>query len=211
MSAIADMQGTMSDDFLDPRRAERLTRAARAAQTLSETLWEALQEQLSDPLSEPSSQRVAELSSQLGEVAATVASLARVDARGRESEESAQIRGQETFAGESPIAPVEPESRFARATYGEPLMEEPALPWEPPKTQESLSPAVLVDELALEKPPQIEIRDVRGEEGPAAWIGSIGRRLERHEQDGSPFAVLLVELVDIKRLHHAEPSGEVSQ
>ena len=58
--------------------------------------------------------------------------------------------------------------------------------------------------------PQIEIRDERGDEGPAAWIGSIGRRLERHEQDGSPFAVLLVELVDIERLRHAEPAEELS-
>ena len=60
--------------------AERLTRAARAAQALSETLWEALHEELADPRSE----RVAELSEQLGEVAAAVASLARVDARARE-------------------------------------------------------------------------------------------------------------------------------
>jgi GGDEF domain-containing protein len=35
--------------------------------------------------------------------------------------------------------------------------------------------------------------------------------LERHEQDGLPFAVLLVELVDIERLHNAEPLGEVSR
>ena len=40
----------------------------------------------------------------------------------------------------------------------------------------------------------IEIRDRRGEEGPAAWIGSIGGQLERYEQDGRPFAVLLLEV-----------------
>lgn len=40
----------------------------------------------------------------------------------------------------------------------------------------------------------IEIRDQRAGEGPAAWIGSIGRELERFRSDGRPFAVLLVEL-----------------
>jgi len=41
---------------------------------------------------------------------------------------------------------------------------------------------------------EIEIRDERGDEGPAAWIRSIGRRLELFEKDGAVFAVLLVEL-----------------
>jgi hypothetical protein len=41
---------------------------------------------------------------------------------------------------------------------------------------------------------EIEVRDERGDEGPAAWIGSIGHQLERFEQDHMPFAVLLVEL-----------------
>ena len=59
--------------------------------------------------------------------------------------------------------------------------------------------------------PEIEIRDERAAEGPAAWIDSIGRRLERHEQDRSPFAVLLVELVDVERLRHAEPAEELSR
>jgi hypothetical protein len=42
--------------------------------------------------------------------------------------------------------------------------------------------------------PEIAIRDARGEEGPAAWIGSIGRQLERYERDGLPFAVILLEV-----------------
>ncbi len=221
----------MSDDFLDPRRAERLTRAARAAQTLSETLWEALHEELTDPRA----QRVVEFSERLGEVAATVALLAQVQDRAPE-------------ASALPVEPgyVEPESRVARMPHDEPPADEPPLPWEPSATLKARSAAVLVDELApaapvLEEPyvapaapeskthrppadvqlgesgrlrqapPEIEIRDVRGEEGPAAWIGSIGRQLERHEQDSSPFAVLLVELIDIGRLRHAEPLEEVSR
>jgi hypothetical protein len=43
-------------------------------------------------------------------------------------------------------------------------------------------------------PAEIAIRDARREEGPAAWIGSIGRQLERYERDGLPFAVVLLEI-----------------
>ena len=52
------------------------------------------------------------------------------------------------------------------------------------------------------------IRDERREEGPAAWIGSIGRQLERFAQDELPFAVLLVDLGDVERLRRAAlPAG----
>ncbi|HEY5045453.1 MAG TPA: diguanylate cyclase [Solirubrobacteraceae bacterium] len=199
----------MSDDFLDPRLAERLARAARAAQALSETLWETLHEELADPRR----QRVTELSERLGEVAATVVSLARADAH----------------VSETPAATVEPEPRTARVSEsrtartsdlesatrepsrGEPSTGEPTPPRGPFAPQGPLSVAVLVDELAPGEPSEIEIRDERGEGGPAAWIGAIGRRLERHAQDESPFAVLLVELVEIGRPGHAEPAGESSR
>ena len=248
----------MSDDFPDPRLAERLTRAGRAAQTLSETLWEALLQELADPRPE----RVAELSEQLGAVAAVVASLARVDLRVREPEESARSGTVDTPArGTSDArvsdAPTERDPRIedprgARSTYDEPSG--PSVEqWEPSGTDTPPVPAVLIDELAEAEPPpragvvpepprtrmappfadapstrpgararpregdpprkarpQIEIRDERSAEGPAAWIDSIGRRLERHEQDRSPFAVLLVELVDLERLRHAEPAEELS-
>jgi GGDEF domain-containing protein len=192
---------------------------------LSETLWEALHEELIDPRSE----RVAELSEQLADVSIAVASLARVDTRPPAPPTTATVGGapDRSEAPEPSTAPVQPGSvepppRSARAVHSAPS-NEPAPPWEPSAepdaTQGPLSRAVLIDELAPAAPeplgvqstPQIEIRDVRGEEGPAAWIGSIGRRLERHEQDGSPFAVLLVELVDIEHPYHAEPSGEVSR
>jgi GGDEF domain-containing protein len=52
--------------------------------------------------------------------------------------------------------------------------------------------------------PEIEIRDVRREEGPSAWVSSVGRLLTRHAQDGLPFAVLLVEIVDVARLERSE-------
>jgi GGDEF domain-containing protein len=53
-------------------------------------------------------------------------------------------------------------------------------------------------------PAEIEIRDQRREEGPAAWIGSIGAQLQSFERDGLPFAVLLVELLDLERLQRQE-------
>jgi GGDEF domain-containing protein len=43
----------------------------------------------------------------------------------------------------------------------------------------------------------IEIRDERREEGPGAWISSIGRQLVQFAQDRRPFAVLLVEMLDV--------------
>jgi GGDEF domain-containing protein len=247
----------VSDDLPDPRLAERLTRAGRAAQTLSETLWEALQEELTDPRPE----RVAELSVKLGEVAAVVASLARVDVRAREPEQSDRSRAIDTSArGTSDArvsnAPTEREPRVEdprgeRSTYDE-LSGSSVEHWESSETDTPPVPAVLIDELATvesapptmrpeppprEAPPfagaqparpgararpregdpprkarpQIEIRDERSAEGPAAWIYSIGRRLERYEQDRSPFAVMLVELVDLERLRHAESVEELSR
>ncbi len=226
----------MSDDFPDPRLAERLTRAARAAQALSETLWEALTQELGDPRPE----RVAELSAQLGEVAAVVASLARVDARARGGRlgepqlgESANAEPVRTVRarGERPGEPANAESVRTESsaggratTYGEPFSQAPAPSEESPATEAPSAPAVLIDELATavgRRPresdpprrarPEIEIRDERSAEGPAAWIDSIGRCLERYERDGAPFAVLLVELVDLDRMRHAESAEELAR
>jgi diguanylate cyclase (GGDEF)-like protein len=229
----------VSDDSLDPRLAERLVRATRAAKTLSETLWEALEEELSNPRS----QRVAELSEQLGVLAAVVASLAHADVSLRESpvaigeRESRRARVSEdahsvAVNSPAPAPSASPAPTYARVSRESFANEEPS----------SQSPAVLVDELAPTPPepraqetsrvetrrpgeqtggraetrppesrPQIEIRDERGEDGPVAWIGAIGRRLERFGQDSSPFAVLLVELVDFERLRQAESAEELSR
>jgi hypothetical protein len=71
------------------------------------------------------------------------------------------------------------------------------LPWDLPAAESS-------------RTPEFEIAGDPGEQGPAAWIGSIGRQLERFGQDGLPFAVLLVELFDAERPASPEPSGELS-
>ncbi len=60
----------------------------------------------------------------------------------------------------------------------------------------------------------IQIHDTREEERsahPSAWIHSIGRRLERYGEDRLPFAVLLIEVLDIDRLAHAEPREELAR
>ena len=58
-----------------------------------------------------------------------------------------------------------------------------------------------------EEIPEIEVRDQRAEHAPSAWIAAIERRLERHRHDRKPFAVMVIELVDIERLRHAELPG----
>jgi GGDEF domain-containing protein len=197
---------------MSPRSAERLVRAARAAQTLSETLWEALHEELAHP----SAPRVTELSQRIAEVSATVGLLAQVSAGS-------------SAASAAPVSPAESGAPAVRVIHEEP----PARPEPPPAREsssmarESPSAAVLVDELAsreapavasqappviaLRESPEIEIRDERGEHAPSEWIASIGRLLERYARDGAPFAVLLVELAGVERLRHAELPGEVSR
>jgi hypothetical protein len=55
---------------------------------------------------------------------------------------------------------------------------------------------------------EIAIRDARGKEGPAAWIGLISSQLELAKRDGRPFAVLLVEPLEVEHLRAAEPRSE---
>ncbi len=63
--------------------------------------------------------------------------------------------------------------------------------------------------LPVEPSAEIEIRDERREEGPAAWVSTIGAELRRFERDGAPFAVLLVELVEIERLRRDGPPEQL--
>jgi hypothetical protein len=112
---------------LDAVLAERLTRAARAAQDLCDVLWEALHEELSDRSSNgPRAQRVADLSERVADVSSTVAALA-----------SYAIPG---FVEREPATTAEP-----------PPEPEPAIMPEPPKTPPSpaaTSDIAIVDELA---------------------------------------------------------------
>jgi GGDEF domain-containing protein len=211
----------VSED-LNPRIAERLARAARAAQSLSETLWEALHEELL----EPRARRVAELSERLGEVSAAVALLVRGEAPASSEPEppvtSAQPEGPAARALADAPAPTTPVPITPAPTTPAPSAavaheDERArggvssLDRESTAAQGPRSAAVLVDELAPEVGSAIEIRDERGEHPPSPWIGAIEGRLERYERDRAPFAVLLLELADVERLRHSEPPGEIAR
>jgi GGDEF domain-containing protein len=232
--------------------AERLARAARAAQQLSDVLWETLQEELDGG---PHAERVRELSERLVGVSSTVALLATAPghsatgfaASGSKLDSSSgQRTGNEPEAGgtggaaagattssiqagSSPSSPLpdSPPPGGAASSHESPVeRRKPPAPSRPetssPATLQSIPTSVgeytftkLVDEqeqtaaqqpLASVEPiqPEIEIRDVRREEGPSAWVSSVGRLLARHAEDGLPFAVLLVEIVDVARLERSE-------
>jgi hypothetical protein len=97
--------------------------------------------------------------------------------------------GAPPLVGEEPSPPRAPEQSHA----GEPPRSWQRFPPPPARRDQS----------------EIEIRDERGE-GPAAWINSIGRQLERFEDDGLPFAVLLVEILEIERVLAERSTVEAS-
>lgn len=239
---------------LNPRAAERLVRAARAAHTLSETLWEALHEQLTSP---EDGERAAALSQRLADVAATVTLLAG----GERARETSAPAAEAASSAERSVPPVErsvpPVEHAApmRSTQPETAVEagdrgeDVAAPLgSPPAGFSQQSPAMLIDELAPieshpgvspggssgepssappgepprlvelapagrpdEEAPEIEVRDERPEHAQSVWVAAIERRLERHRRDREPFAVMVIELVDIERLRHAELPGEVAR
>jgi len=110
----------------------------------------------------------------------------------------------------SAVAPIEP----SPAPVAPPESSLPRAPAESGQASSSRD--------AEQAAPEIEIKDERREhthrEGGQApgrnqsqWIASIERRLERYERDRLPFAVMLVELVDVERLRHAELPGEMAR
>jgi GGDEF domain-containing protein len=199
--------------------------AVAAVEALRGVLWEALLDELGWSISDrPTARLVADLADRLALVCSmalsatlaqvSVAPLSETDGAAAALVDEERERGD---AGHDPdrrpaaIRPavlVDEQDQALISSFSALSAEDP---------METGNPAVADDGWVRQTPgvwgtrPRIEIRDVRGEEGPAAWIGSIGRRLERHEQDGLPFAVLLVELVDIERLQRAEPLEEVSR
>jgi hypothetical protein len=196
-----------------------------AVEALRGVLWEALLEDLHWPGHSLSAARqLAELSDRLATVCARVlaASLARQpaftaavpDTGGESQSEHASPRDEPALRSAVVIVDERLEAS-AKPTAGR---REQA---EPPAGERAAPLLAALPERPLswdESPPvpparrgaEIEIRDERREEGPAAWIGSIGSQLERYAQDGVPFAVLLIEPVEIERLRHTESSGELA-
>jgi GGDEF domain-containing protein len=205
---------------------ERLARAAGAARELSDVLWESLQEELR----QPQHAQIQALSQRLVEISATVAMLAgattagaaptpaptaspdpavgagSVEATPKSDQSSPPFveRRRAPAPSNSPASPTPlqsiPAARGAQYTFTKLVDErEPA---SPPSSSSPPPPQPLASVEPIQ--PEIEIRDVRREEGPSAWVSSVGRLLARHAQDGLPFAVLLVEIVDVAHLERSE-------
>jgi hypothetical protein len=163
-----------------------------AVEALRGVLWEALCEQLGPPVTDrPSARVLPDTCDRLAHVCAAALAVA-IDAMSVAATSLEQ-------ADAAPDAPRQPSRAFA-ASFG---------------PVGAGAGAVIVDELTSEaaqpSPAAIEIRDQRREEGPAAWIRSIGAQLERFERDEQPFAVLLVELAEIERLRREALPEELSQ
>jgi hypothetical protein len=171
--------------------------AVAAVEALRGVVWEALLDELTDPSSR-----------QVGDVADRLASVC------------SQTLAAALEAGFAVAGAATPNDA-AVATVGlEPVTHTPLA--SPATARE----AVIVDErrsserpLSWDQSPpippgaraaEIEIRDERREEGPAAWIRSIGGQLERFERDRLPFAVLLVELREIASPRRERPSKALS-
>ena len=189
---------------------ERLQRVTRAARELSDALWDSLQHELS----EASSERVRELAQRLGEVSSTVALLlgehkppippaATVPATANERSAPAQQDEGGRPSAERRRAPepvLAPKPYVGFAPGFDQRSEQPLADEGKPATVMPFAPP------ARGQPEQseIEIRDARQDEGSAAWISSVGRMLARHREDHLPFAVLLIEIVDVAHLERSE-------
>jgi hypothetical protein len=92
---------------------------------------------------------------------------------------------------EPPIGSPDPRAPEAGASLHDAAASAPRLAIAPRPARPDVVPPTELDA------PTIEIRDERREEGPAAWIGAIGRQLERFVSDRRPFAVMLVEPVGL--------------
>jgi GGDEF domain-containing protein len=202
-----------------------MARAARAAQQLCDVLWEAMREEL---LLSPDTARAAELSERLADISSTIAMLAAAAPPSRLSQGGSATLDlsppDPTPASSTPASavPASPASMAVPSTPTPPVRDRRTPPEPSPVARQPIASGTdahpftkLVDEqeagthaepLATVQPiqPEIEIRDVRREEGPSAWVSSVGRLLARHAQDGLPFAVLLVEIVDVAQLERSE-------
>lgn len=195
--------------------------AIAAVEALRGVLWEALLEDFPRSSSERTSARqLADLSNRLGYVCASALAVGVTI----EGLAVASVSGEAVAASVAELAGAhrdgEPAVRAAVADAAAVIVDERdehsrAAAGRTKSSHEAvrLSPAAVERPLSWDESPpvppaaqgaEIEIRDERSEEGPAAWIGSIGGELERYAQEEAPFVVLLVEPVEIERLRRAE-------
>jgi GGDEF domain-containing protein len=220
--------------------ARDATAAVDAVEALRGVLWEALLDQFSEPSARQVadvSDRLAYVCAAMLAVALDGLPAAGAGERCDDPEAAigvsepavrevarAQVRERQAVVVDERARPPAA-ARAAHAPHGSPTQSAGRMPERPLSWDESgpiPPPASPARERPLsweESPPisrrargdEIEIRDERGEEGPVAWIESIGGQLERFERDRLPFAVLLVELAAIERVQADERPGELSR
>lgn len=192
--------------------ADRVARAAHAAEQLSAVLWEAVHENLSAgcPVA------VAQLTDRIAQVCASVSAVAAAGAAdGLPPPGSSALH--QPFAdglGGSPAGVADgslsggDEARSRRGRDRDDAGGADEAGWgrgADPRGAEGIGGvrAELVDEHEGASTP-IAIRDVRGAER-TSWVEAVQRRLDRHAEDGERFAVLLLEVLDEERLRVAQP------
>lgn len=178
--------------------------AVRAVEALREVLWDAL----IDALREARPAQVADLAARLGHAAAQVAALAAGAAPTGATAAPAPAAGAPAAPTAPPPAPAAPPAPAPAGTG--PGVGEPTLGGPEPSTAGRREATVVPFAAPATLPGHSEITDTP-DEGPAAWIGSIGRRLERFAEDRRPFAVLLIEIADIDRLRSAIDAAPLSE
>jgi hypothetical protein len=193
-----------------------------AVEALRGAIWELLLELLAPASSQPSGARLlGDLSDRLASICSALLAAAVAQAeQGEVGDGARRDRAVASAPGEPGAAQVQADSYGRPRPFDEgpgTSRERPG-PSVAPAGQLGSGRArepgiVIVDErraayASIERPPfrervasaemptgaEIEARDERGDEGPAAWIGSIGRQLERHERDRQPFTVVLMEV-----------------
>jgi len=171
-----------------------------AVEALRGVIWEALLTEL-DPAGTSHARRLADSSDRLAYVCSALLPAALGAVAAGDSEQPPEASASEASAAAAPspdlIRPtsativIVDERRHEDQAVSQPRVPEREPIAEPEPRVSAHEPVVAPEPSGLN---EIEVRDERGEEGPAAWIGSIGRQLERFEEDHLPFAVLLVEL-----------------
>jgi hypothetical protein len=169
-----------------------------AVEALRGVLWEALADEFAIPADAVRARQLNDLADRLAHVCSAIL--------------PAALEGIATIAAELPTSearPSAPPGSHARAGAVAPAVRSGAVIVDERAAEPSASesrPLARPAAVAPSAPPvaplvaepslgaEIEIRDERGDEGPAAWIRSIGLQLERFEQEAVSFAVLLVEL-----------------
>ena len=225
----------MSDGTHSGRSASGRQRAVAAARELSDALWDSLQQELS----RDSYERARVLAQQLGEIASTIALLVG-DGGGLTStgtyahtlagNATAHPGSTEDAQASNEFFPEKPEVSAGEQQPAE--RRTPPAPIQPSAHSLDLNPDLeeysrgrLVDEqeLATIMPfapadddgagqSQIAIPDTdREEDGPAAWISLVGRSIARHAEDHLPFAVLLVEIIEVAHLERSATPHDLHQ